>query len=82
MKTLLFRTNIDCPSRLAKASYGLDDLRGRYNRYSVDLLEADHLLTIHTESLQSQDIIQAMQKKGITCKEFRPVKNMNQYANV
>ncbi len=82
MKTLHFRTNIDCPSRLAQASYGLDGLRGRYCRYSVDLLEANHLLTIYTESLQSQEIIQAMQKKGITCREFRPAKNTNHYANV
>jgi hypothetical protein len=67
MRTLHFRTNIDCPFRLQKAAYGLECLRGRYCQFSVDLLEANHLLTIKTEVLTTNEVIQALMLEGVLC---------------
>jgi|JI7StandDraft_1071085.scaffolds.fasta_scaffold1227490_1 hypothetical protein len=67
MKTLSFRTNIDCPFRLQKAACGLECLHGRYCQFSVDLLEANHLLTIKTEALTADEVIEALTQKGVVC---------------
>jgi hypothetical protein len=67
MKILRFRTNIDCPFRLQKAACGLECLRGRYCQFSVDLLEANHLLTIKTEVLTPDEVIEALKQAGVVC---------------
>lgn len=67
MKTLCFRTNIDCPFRLQKAACGLECLRGRYCQFSVDLLEPTHPLTIKTDELTPEEVIEALKQKGVLC---------------
>lgn len=67
MKTLHFRTNIDCPFRLLKATCGLECLRGKYCHFSVDLVETNHILTIKTDDLQADEIIQALIQEGLSC---------------
>lgn len=67
MKTLHFRTNIDCPFRLLKAACGLECLRGKYCHFSVDLVEINHILTIKTDDLQPDEIIQALTQEGVRC---------------
>ena len=67
MKTLHFRTNIDCPFRLLKAACGLECLRGKYCHFSVDLVETNHILTIKTDDLQPDEIIQALKQEGVSC---------------
>ena len=67
MKTLSFRTNIDCPFWLRKAACGLECLRGRYCQFSVDLLEANHVLTIKTEVLTPDEVIEALTQEGVVC---------------
>lgn len=70
MKTLHFRTNIDCPFRLLKAACGLECLRGKYCHFSVDLVEKNHVLTIKTEALTDDEVIQALTQKGLLCESF------------
>lgn len=67
MKTLHFRTNIDCPFRLLKATCGLECFRGKYCHFSVDLVEQNHILTIKTDDLQPDEIIQALKQEGVSC---------------
>jgi hypothetical protein len=70
MKTLQFRTNIDCPFRLHKAACGLECLRGRFCKFSIDLEEASHLLSIETEALNPIEIIEVMKREGVLCEEI------------
>lgn len=70
MKTLHFRTNIDCPFRLLKAACGLECLRGKYCHFSIDLVEKNHVLTIKTEALTDDEVIQALTQKGLLCESF------------
>lgn len=70
MKTLSFRTNIDCPLRVQKAICALECLRGRYCQFSMDLMERDHILTVKSEDLEHKEVIQVLRKEGIVCETF------------
>lgn len=67
MKTLHFRTNIDCPLHLHKAVCGLQCLHGKYCQLSVDMVSADHRLTVKTQELEHEDIIDALISEGVSC---------------
>lgn len=67
MKTLSFRTNIDCPLRAHKAACALECLHGRYCQFSMDLMQTDHILTVKTEDLEDKDVILALGREGIVC---------------
>ncbi|MVM33951.1 hypothetical protein GO755_28205 [Spirosoma sp. HMF4905] len=69
MKTLRFRTNIDCMGRFQQAVCGLACLHGRYCQLNVDLLEATHLLTLTSDSLTTNEVIDALQREGISCQQ-------------
>ncbi len=69
MKTLTFHTNIDCPLHLEKAVCGLECLRGRFCQFSVDLMEANHLLTIKTTSLEAHEVTAVLRQNGLHCVE-------------
>lgn len=65
MKTLHFRTNIDCPFRLLKATCGLECLRGKYCHFIVDLVEQNHILTIKATTYQSVERLPKLQRRLI-----------------
>lgn len=67
MKTLSFRTNIDCPLKAHKAVCALECLRGRYCQFSMDLMQRDHILTVKTEDLEHRDVITVLSREGIVC---------------
>lgn len=67
MKTLLFQTNIDSSFQLHKAACGFSCLHGRYCRLRVDLFDANHLLTVDTDSLSPDEIVNALQQVGVWC---------------
>lgn len=67
MKTLSFRTNIDCPLRAHKAVCALECLHGRYCQFSMDLIQTDHILTVKTDDLEDKDVILALGREGIVC---------------
>lgn len=71
MKTLSFRTNIDCPLRVHKAVCALECLRGRYCQFSMDLIQSDHMLTVRTEDLEHNDVILALNREGLICERFK-----------
>ncbi|WP_028667792.1 hypothetical protein [Runella zeae] len=71
MKSLCFRTNIDCPFRLQKAACGLEGLRGRYCQFSVDLMAQHHLLTIKSDELRPDEVMEVLRQEGIWCEEVQ-----------
>ncbi|MDF7820907.1 hypothetical protein P1X15_25010 [Runella sp. MFBS21] len=71
MKSLCFRTNIDCPFRLQKAACGLECLRGRYCQFSVDLMTKHHLLTIKSHELKPEEVVEVLKREGIWCEELK-----------
>jgi hypothetical protein len=67
MKTLHFKTNIDCPFQIEKALCALECLHGRYCHLSIDLTAKNCTLTLKSNDLQSDDIITLLKRQGINC---------------
>ena len=63
MKTITFKTNINCSGCVEKATPFLDEAAGAGN-WKVDTQNPAKLLTIETEKLQENDIISTLQKAG------------------
>jgi copper chaperone len=63
MKTLTFKTNIQCGNCLSKVSPKLKEQSG-IETWSVDLQDPDRTLTVTTENLEPDDIKKAVLKAG------------------
>ncbi len=63
MKTLKFKTNINCGNCLAKVTPKLNE-QSDIESWEVDLQDPDRTLTVTTENLEPEDIKKAVLKAG------------------
>ncbi|MDF2157649.1 heavy-metal-associated domain-containing protein [Algoriphagus sp. CAU 1675] len=63
MKTLKFKTNINCGNCLAKVTPKLNE-QSDIESWEVDLQDPDRTLTVNTENLEPEDIKKAVLKAG------------------
>jgi len=68
MTTLKFKTNINCGGCIKSVTPNLDNVVGHAN-WKVDTDNPDKILTIETEQVSSEKIIQAVQKAGFKIEE-------------
>ncbi len=63
MKTLKFKTNIQCTNCLAKVTPKLDE-QNEIESWNVDLQDPERTLTVNTENLEPEAIKKAVLKAG------------------
>jgi len=63
MKTLMFKTSINCGGCLASITPALDSLTG-ITKWHVDLNSPERTLEVITDTLTEQEIIDIVQKNG------------------
>ena len=63
MKTIELKTNIMCGSCIAKVSSTLNETLGERN-WKVDTVNPKKILTVTTENLEEQEVIEAVEKAG------------------
>ncbi len=69
MKTLRFKTNINCSNCLAKVTPSLNQNEGIAS-WNVDLDNPDKILTVETESLMPEDIVKTVKRVGFEATEM------------
>ncbi|HCX21223.1 MAG: hypothetical protein CMB80_30890 [Flammeovirgaceae bacterium] len=69
MKTLKFKSNINCTGCLSKVSPVLNEEQS-IKKWDVDLKHDDRILTVETDSLSSDEIKQTVQKAGFIADEI------------
>ena len=65
MKTLQFKTNINCGGCLSKVRPVLDQTAG-ISEWQVNLQDADRTLTVETEELTAEEIAARVEAAGFT----------------
>ena len=65
MKTLKFKTNINCTGCLSKVTPFLNEEQG-IEKWDVDLKHDDRILTVETDNLTTDEIKETVQKAGFT----------------
>ena len=68
MKTLKFKTNINCPGCLATVTPALDNLEG-INKWEVDITDPNKTLTVETSQLEAKNIKDMLEKAGFKGQE-------------
>lgn len=63
MKTLKFKTNIKCTGCVAKVTPFLNDEKG-IEKWEVDIFNPEKILSVETNSINSDKIIEAIEKAG------------------
>lgn len=63
MKTIQFKTNINCSNCLAKVTPFLDRKEG-IQSWRVDIDTPDKILTVETELLDAEDIVKTIKRTG------------------
>ncbi|MDX2172784.1 MAG: heavy-metal-associated domain-containing protein [Bacteroidota bacterium] len=63
MKTLKFKTNIKCTGCVAKVTPFLNDEKG-IEKWDVDIFNPEKILSVETDSINSDKIIEAIEKAG------------------
>lgn len=63
MKTLKFKTNIQCTNCLAKVTPKLNE-QNEIESWNVDLQDPERTLTVNTENLEPEAIKKAVLKAG------------------
>lgn len=63
MRTLRFKTNINCSNCVAKVTPFLDKKEG-ISSWKVDTDNSDKILTVETEDLEEVDIIKTLKRTG------------------
>jgi len=63
MKTLKFKTTINCGGCIASVTPGMNALQG-IEKWSVDISDPNKILTVETNSLTEEDIIENLKSKG------------------
>ena len=69
MKTLKFKTNIECSNCEARVKPFLDKKEGIAS-WQVDTDSADKVLTVETDSLEAKDIIKTIKRTGFVAEEM------------
>jgi copper chaperone len=69
MKTIRFKTNINCSNCLAKVTPSLNQKEGIAS-WNVDLDNPDKILTVETESLMPEDIVKTVKRVGFEATEM------------
>ena len=69
MKTLKFKTNIECSNCEARVQPFLDKKEGIVS-WQVDTDHADKILTVETESLEAKDVIKTIKRTGFVAEEM------------
>lgn len=69
MKTLKFKTNIECPSCEARVKPFLDK-KEEIISWQVDTENPDKVLTIETDSLEAKDVIKTIKRTGFVAEEM------------
>ena len=69
MKTLKFKTNIECSNCEARVKPFLDKKEGIVS-WEVDTDHADKILTVETESLEAKDVIKTIKRTGFVAEEI------------
>lgn len=67
MKTLKFKTNINCNNCVAAVTPFLNKVEGI--EWKVDTANPDKILTVETENATEEEIIRAVKKAGYEIKE-------------
>ncbi|TDK41931.1 heavy-metal-associated domain-containing protein [Algoriphagus formosus] len=67
MKTLKFKTNINCNNCLSKVSPKLDE-ETKIESWEVDLNSDDRILTINSESITNEEVFKTVLKAGFIAK--------------
>ncbi len=63
MRTLKFQTNVKCGGCIATVTPFLNQEKG-ITKWSVDLSSPQRIMTIETEELSSDEIVEIMKKAG------------------
>jgi len=63
MKTIQVKTNINCGSCIANVTPTLNEMIGE-NNWKVDITNPKKVLSVTTENLNEQDVIEAVEKAG------------------
>ena len=63
MRTLKFKTNINCGGCVAKVTPKLNETEGICH-WSVDTTNPDKILTVETENISAKEVIEAVSKAG------------------
>ena len=71
MKTLQFKTNINCSGCVARVTPRLNDVKGIHS-WKVDTDNPDKVLTVETEDLSNEPIIEAVKKVGFSIQPLSP----------
>lgn len=69
MKTLKFKTNINCSNCVAKVTPFLDKKEG-IQSWNVDTENPDKVLTVQTEELSGEDIVKVIKRTGFEANEI------------
>ena len=69
MKTLKFKTNIECFNCEARVKPFLDKKEGIVS-WEVDTDHADKILTVETENLEAKDVIKTIKRTGFVAEEI------------
>jgi len=62
-KTLKFKTNINCSGCVEKVTPFLNDANGICH-WDVDTANKDKILSVHSEGITEEDVIQKVQEAG------------------
>lgn len=69
MKTIQLKTNIMCGSCIAKVTPVLDEALGAEN-WKVDTSDPKKILTVSTDTLNINEVINAVEKAGYKAEEL------------
>ena len=69
MKTLKFKSNINCTGCLSKATPVLNEEKA-IEKWDVDLESDDRILTVETSNLDAEKVKQTVQKAGFNLEEL------------
>ncbi|QEK50947.1 heavy-metal-associated domain-containing protein [Pedobacter aquae] len=68
METIKFKTNIKCGGCIATVTPALNSLKG-LNKWEVDTVNADKILTVEAEGISAQEIADTVKKAGFTAEQ-------------
>ena len=69
MKTLKFKTNIECPSCEARVKPLLDKKEGIVS-WQVNTDHKDKILIVETDTLDAKDVIKTIKRTGFVAEEM------------
>lgn len=71
-KTLKFKTNINCGGCVAKVTPLLNEAEGVCH-WNVDTTNKDKILSVHSEGITEQEVIQKVQEAGFKIEPLKSV---------